>query len=811
MAYEDNRFRQPGGSTTLVVPTAAGRATLQPFAASNPNVAAYLAATANTVATVINGRSPISLNNSNLPAAQQTRGIVEVGEYFRTFSNIDNRRQIQIRTDHAFTKNDQLSFRFLSDIENNPLGSGVNFPGFDADFAGIYYNFLIAETHVFSSTMTNELRLAYNRIQLDFPLADPVTANVPTISVAGLTARGAASNIPQGRIANNYQVQDTFTNVIGDHTFRVGVDYTRQISRQIAPADIRGTLTYGAGGGYTSLGNFVDDFGGTGTAVRVFGSTVYNPNLQRLALFGQDRWKVTQSLTLSMGVRYEYFGTPFNSLRTPAFTGLFNVDPITRQGPFSQPNKVAADKNNFAPSVGLAYAPSFSSGVLGFIFGEKKSVIRAGYNIGYDSFFNNIASNAAASSPNTISTTNTSTLTAANPRGLPTFINQFPTVAATVLATSAQTLIDPKLVNPYYQRWSLGIQRELPLKLFVDVSYVGSKGTKLYVNEDGNPLVRPELRVTPLNPNTGLPVTGSLSLRLDNLQGGRTVRTNGGSSTYHAGQISVSRRFANSFQVGGAYTFSKLISNGDEVFGIGIGSNTSFSAIPVIFGGERNDRGVSSFDRTHRASFTYIIQSPFFKSQQGLVGRLLGGFQVSGITSVESGVPYTVFNGFDADGVGGGLDRPTYNPNGQRGVRAVPLVDANNFITGYYNPELVVGAVTSTSAAAAINPNTAQFIVNPAYVAGLSGSVVRIGNLGRNTERSFGLNNTDLTLLKRTRIKENITIETRAEFFNAWNHPQFSAGPSTANATSNGLFLKAINPTSSGGGRVVRYQVKLVF
>jgi TonB dependent receptor len=594
---------------------------------------------------------------------------------------------------------------------------------------------------------------------------------------------------------------------------RVGVDYLRQISTQLAPADNRGTLTYGSTTTFSSLANFVDNFGGSGNINRVFGSAFYNPTLHRVAVFAQDRWKVSDSLTLTAGVRYENFGTSFNTLRTPAYTGLFNVDPVTRRGPFSEPNSVAPDNNNVAPSIGFAFSPSYSDGIGGFLFGERRTVIRAGYNIGYDSFFNNIASNAAASSPNQVVTLITSTVTGAAPRGLANFSSFFPTVAGPVVATSAQTLIAPNLVNPYYQRWSFGMQRELPFKLVMDVSYVGSKGTKLYINEDANPLVRAELRVTPLNPTTGLPVIGSLTNRLDNIQGARTVRTNGGDSNYNAGQIEVRRRFSGHFLLTGAYTFSKTISNQDEVFGIAIGSNTSFSAIPVILGGGGAERAVSSFDRTHRASFTYVIESPFFDKQQGVAGKLLGGFQLSGVTIFESGVPYTVFNGFDADGNGGGLDRPTYNPNGQRGVRAVPVVNATTGAITFINPEIVVtrNAAGTPLTYAPIDPNTAQFIVNPAYVAGLAGSVVRIGNLGRNTERSVGTNTTDLTVLKRTKISERRYLEARVEFFNAFNKPQYTAGTSTANALTQGLFLQAINPTTSGGGRVVRYQVKFVF
>ena len=175
----------------------------------------------------------------------------------------------------------------------------------------------------------------------------------------------------------------------------------------------RGQTIYSASTGYTAFANYVDDFGGTsGTATRDFGSALYFPSLYRTAAFLQDRWKVTDALTLTLGLRYEYFGTAFNRLRTPAFTGLFNVNPVTLEGPYDDPNQVAPDKNNFAPTLGVAYSPQFREGLLGALFGERKSVIRAGYQIGYDSFFNNIASNAVASTPNNVRTTINSTSSA---------------------------------------------------------------------------------------------------------------------------------------------------------------------------------------------------------------------------------------------------------------------------------------------------------------------------------------------------------------------------------------------------------------
>lgn len=832
VGYQETRTRTPGLTVNLITPTAAGRAVLQQYAA-NPNVAAYLAATANTVATIVD-RQPISLDPTG---GAQTRGSVEIGTFIRSFSSVVTNKQFQIRTDHTLTSNDQLSLRYIRDHTTNPFGGEAVFPGYEADFESQFNSFAINETHTFNSFTTNELRLSYNRIVFGFPLTDPSgpSAIQPTIAITGLTTFGTSAVIPQGRTANNYQVQDTVTRVFGNHTIRGGFEYLRQISTQIAPANLRGSLSYTAGGNYTALGNFIDNFGGaSGATSRTFGSATYNPTLSRYAGFLQDRWKASDDLTLTLGLRYENFGDSFNSIRTPAFTGLFNVDPTTRTGPYSQPNQVKKDNNNFAPAVGIAYSPSFSDGIRGFIFGEKKSVIRAGYQIGYDSFFNNITSNAVASSPNTIVTTINST-TEAGLRGLANFSSRLPTVAGVVTPLSAQTLIDPNLVNPYYQRYSLGMQRELPLKLIMDISYVGSKGTKLYVTEDGNPLVRPELRsgiptgYPTCTPNTAVtaaqataqfpagslcPITG----RIDNIQGSRQIRTNSGSSTYNSGQLSVSRRFTNNFQVTGAYTYSKLISNADEVFATGFGSTTALYSIPGILGGERNERALSMFDRTHRAVFSYVAQSPFFKDQKGFVGKLLGGFQISGITTFESGAPFSVFAGTDMDGVGGALDRPVFNPSGQRGVRAVAQVDpATNSITRFINPEIVTArnAQGAPTDYATIDPNTAQFIVYPNYVPGASGSVVRTGTLGRNTERSPGINNFDVTLLKRTRLSERFAVETRADFFNAFNHPQFpgvnSGIASTANALTQGFFLNPDTVNTTGGGRVVRYQVKLIF
>lgn len=245
-------------------------------------------------------------------------------------------RQAQLRIDHKIGPNDEFSARYLFDDQKDPLGGGITFPGFGTANNNTYQNLLFNETHIFSARWTNEARLAYNRILIDFPLNpdDQLGLVLPRFDISTLAQFGIATNLPQGRVANNYVFQDTVTHIHGNHTFRFGLDLLEQRSRQFAPIVERGLLTYRSGGGFTALGNYIDNFAGSGGGTqRDFGSPRYYPFLFRQAYFAQDRWRVSDSLTLTLGLRYEKFGNAINTLRTAAFTGLFNVDPVTFTGP----------------------------------------------------------------------------------------------------------------------------------------------------------------------------------------------------------------------------------------------------------------------------------------------------------------------------------------------------------------------------------------------------------------------------------------------------------------------------------------------
>ncbi len=793
LAYQEDR-RSSSGSLAATTPSLAGFATLSsrfPLGVS-PNLDLYrsIVATSPSTGQFFN----VALGNSRPP--------VQFGTATITYPNKYQDRQYLIKVDHRFSNADLLSVRYGNDTTSIPVSS-AGFPGFNTSQNNTYRNAILSETHVFSPVFTNELRLAYNRIELSFPVdaSSPLAQTLPNYSINGqsITGLGIATNLPQGRIANNYTIQDTVTYTLGTHSIRVGIDLLDQRSRQFAPIVQRGALTYNADNTYTAFANFIEDYSGSGGSVqRDFGSPAYYPKLFRQQYFAMDRWRATESLTLSLGLRYEYFGTPINSLKTPAFTGLFNVDPQTLRGAYDQPNTVQTDKNNFSPSVGIAWSPHPHDDAARALLGDGKTVVRTGFSMGYDSFFNNIASNAATSSPNLSSNVTTVSVSRARPRGTSGFSNTLPVTPLPISPRNSQSLVYGDLLNPYYLKYSFGIQRELPAGFVLDASYVGTRGVKLFLQENLNPVVPAALQYTygggRLPYNTG---------RLDPLQGARNIRTNGGSSTYNAFQSKLNRRFSNGFAAQLSYTRSRFIDYGSDIFTTSGVTNVSVAEVPTILGGLPREKSLSYYDRANRFVTQFDYRIPFFKNQNAIVRQVLGGWELSGIFTFESGAPFTVLNGLDADGLDGAVaDRPNFNPSGQRGVRAVPSATS---ATGYINPD---------ANNAAINPVAAEFIV-------LSANSGVSGNLARTTQRTPPLDNLDATIFKNFSFKERFGLEFRAEFFNVLNHPQFgntSASPfdtslgsinSNANTAPSGRFLST--NFIDGGGRVLKYQIKFRF
>jgi len=770
-ALQKDSFRSTA-NFTYTAPTDDTVARLRTLFPNNPRLNLYLGAVGDLRGTA----NPINLALGADPVTNVDRGSVTFASAFIGLAQPSDSIQWLTRVDHNLSEAHRLSLRYLYD-SSQTSPSNVTFPGYIQDFNGRSQNFLVSDTWTFSPTWTNEFRFSYGRIGFNFPISDRSIAlarTLPLISIPNISAPGIATNIPQFRFANNWLIQETQSKIVGRHTFRYGAEFLRQLAKQRPPFNERGSLTYTNATGFSGFANFLDDFSGpSGASNKNFGEPVYYPNLFRHSYFFQDTWKATQTLTLTLGLRYENFGQPANgAFKYPAFAGF---DPAQ----FLVPNKVNQDNNNFGPSIGLAWTPSFKSGPLGWLFGEGKTVWRGGFQISYDTFFNNLLSNIAADSPNSISTTFNG---AGTGRGSTNFFNSLPATARVATPLDQQVAVFERNVrNPYTERWSLGFQRELPSKLLLDVSYVGTGAHKLFTSADVN--VR-QPNGQRLFPNFGI----------------RRVRASEGNSIYHAFQALLDRRFAQGFQITGAYTFSRNLDSSSEVFATT--ANPANTSMPTNQGGLALDRGLSDYHRSHRFTITYVWDIP--GPQKGILSHPFGGWSLSGITTFQTGAPYSIANGFDRNNDGLANDRPDIgNPNAPINTRAVvaPTTGANSCATGFRNPD----ALTLTC----VTPNDVRWIEGR--------GLPNASTVGRNTLFSKGVNNFDVNVLKTFRITESKKLEYRLEAFNFFNHPQFTAVPGasvvgTAGPSTNGLPSRFLNKDyTNSGTRSMRMQLKFIF
>ena len=266
--YQGDRFRA-GTDATTRVPTAAGFNTLRSLfpVGVNPNLDRYL-----SVVGSLRGQREIS----NV-ALGNGRPDIEFGEASISSSQPVNDNQYLARVDWAPTQKDSLAFRYVLDDQlfNNQFptsGSGGSpFPGFEVDVPSRTQNFFFNYTRSLSTRLTNEARFGYGRFNVEFaPRSAQGGDNGPIFSFSGaglgqgITSVGLPSIFPQGRLFDNYQIQDTLAYTVGNHTFRLGGDLNIQRSSQGIPLNSRGILTYAGGGGFNAFGNFVDQFSGRG-------------------------------------------------------------------------------------------------------------------------------------------------------------------------------------------------------------------------------------------------------------------------------------------------------------------------------------------------------------------------------------------------------------------------------------------------------------------------------------------------------------------------------------------------------------------
>jgi hypothetical protein len=820
-----DRYSDAGAATPFTVPTEAGIASLQAMAATCPNVKSYLdqlggiRGSSGTGSQQISVELPSAIASTSCFGGARTGQTVEVGIYNRFLPRIFLDNNHIARIDHIVSQKQNMSFRWLWDSNSDTSGNvGIN-PSYDIPFLGKTMSGNFNDVYIFKPNLVNEFRFSYTRYNYGWFFTDPTSlgATAPDVQISGLSSLAVSATYPQGRIANSYQYQDTVGLTKGKHSIRAGVELLRQVSKQVAPFNSRGIVQYANSNEFTKkdlngnviasqaamtgLANFIDNYGGSNSnpVQLTFGTGLYRPNVFTWTLFAQDTYKVSSSLTLNYGLRYENFGQPANQFKYPAFVGYGTTD-------ITSTEKVNPDNNNLGPSVGFAWSPKFDSGLLGLLSGNGKAVLRGGYQVSYDTWYNNLLSNMAAGSPNALAnlaTPSTVDPTAGTPRGLGGISGILPTlVASPITPYSAQTSVfDQNIRNPYVHRISFGVQRELPSGIVADLSYVGGLGRQLFYTNTTNPGI----------PGTSAAKTqstpfGNQTLRLFPNRGNIQVRSSGLTSSYNAMQLNVRRRLSSTLigemMVSSSYTWSKNMDTLSETFA----SNSSAQnpSLSPAWGIPLKDVDWGSSDNDRRQTWVTAMNWNVRGPKKGILGQIAGGWQVAPIITLQSGTPYTVVNGADRD-----FDATSI---GDRADIGNPYQPINSF-------GRQVGAATCASKLQ--NPATGKCVtrldVHWVQVTSLS----RFSNQQRNSNFTQGLFTFDANILKTFKLTERFKFEYRAEIFNLTNNQNFntpasatnrnvsSAGVSIPKKTNN--FLNQGLNSAGNGSRTMRMGLKLMF
>ena len=762
-----SRFFGDPGASRLEIPTAAGYNTLNQLALGGNTRAALLLQplgnlrAANPVGTIAIG------NQAGCPACS-----VEFGFFRRTDKGSTLSRETTGRVDYT-GGNDNLYVRYTdSSNDSNPdlFANGGSLPSQDTKQGGPSRLLGAMWAHTFNPHLLNEFRFSAQQIDFKFDATDAAlnnpSAQLPTITLASSLSffwgGFSQATFPQGRGHKTFQFQDAASWTAGKHNIKIGADLAVLLIKDLIPFNAQGLLNVAGGGNCTSgvttilctdLANYLDGFAGPGGSFsKSFGNPIQNVATNQQAYYFQDSFRLKSNLTLDFGLRYEYQPhDALDGLQYPAIDrAKFATDGLLVR------REAQADRNNFAPRFGFAYTPNFWKG----LFGEQKTVLRGGYGMFYDAFFTNISNNVAASSPNTAGFS-------VNPcsacgRGPADPLGAIAAATGTLSPKTAISSVDSNFRNPLIHQWNFNVQRELPLQMKAEVAYVGTRAERLWVNEQLNPV----------NPLTGV--------REVSTRGSVVVRSNRGDSIYHGLQTSVTRNVGFA-QVRGSYTWSKSIDNGSEVF-VTSGGATRWQNVKD----PRSDRGVSAFDRTHRAAISYSVAPPA-PWKKGFMGAIFNGWGTSGVLSFQSGTPETIyFGGFDQNGDGEAFnDRPTLgNPNGTSLLGYT--LDGVNFFD--WNTD------------APTPKNTFKYL----FIDGQN------GNVGRNSFRYPGSINFDASILKEFSMPyaEGHKVQVRMDMINAFNHPNLGVSGLDGDITSP-TFLDL--PSTRRGGRQLFLWLKYEF
>jgi Carboxypeptidase regulatory-like domain len=679
-------------------------------------------------------------------------------------------------------------------------------------------------TTVITPRLINEARFSLFYLRASNNTTDQVTPSsigltpvapsfnvMPIVTVTGLFSIGGGATDGSHAPQQTYEYSDQLSWTHGRHTIRAGLDIQR-IAYNIDVTGIgRGGVTFNTfsdlllglsaaqNGSPTGLSNIQSS---TGTALPPGGS-LNRMRANQASAFLQDDFKVSQRLTLNLGVRWEYEGTgydvdPLNGggnasfaldqtvpvpppggtyvgyTLAPNFTGTVPPGVVVR--PLNLLTNGHAPFTNFGPRFGFAYQP----------FGSGKFVLRGGFGGFFQTGQGNLylleLNNNPPIAAKFSSTGSANGLaTFANPYNPPVTRGFFPSFLRTTTSALSQQELDPHLLTPETYDYDFNIQYSVTNSSVFEVGYVGTRGEHII---SGTALNTPQIATASSPVNCSFPsgcittnTSANAALRVPVLgivPNGVSYGSNIGDSEYNALQATFRERFSHGFTGQVAYTWGRTFTDISGLSFVGGYSGTILSDGPNA----AQQRGPADYDRKQRVVINFSYLLPGLHKGQGFAGKVLSDWGVSGVSVIQSGQGVTL-----TDTTGGAI----LGNAGTSRAQMCPGMTYGNILTSgpissrlnnFFNLSSVADTlVTGANAAAkAACPFPVVGIVN-----GLGGAN-GYGNSGRNIAVGPGQFNWDLSAIKNLRvggIRESGSLQFRADFFNAFNHPQFS-NPATS-------------------------------
>jgi hypothetical protein len=537
------------------------------------------------------------------------------------------------------------------------------------------------------------------------------------------------------------------------------------------------TAVSAGGGMYTINGGLTDMLAGRSSSITFQWPTTTSNRDWRQSLFGaylQDDYKIRRNLTLNLGLREEFVTSP-----TEIEGRCANLTSVTLNAAVVGCPLFKSFKNNWAPRVGFAWDS----------MNDAKLVVRSGFGFFYDQPLPTYWQVPGRAVPPYVYQ---STLT--NP--------PFPNATSNIDFSQPPSLIKVGLRGfnytntPYVMQYNLNIQSQLSTKTALTLGYLGSQSRHLIVTGQQNLnqwVFLPNGRKCYPNTAVGTPCPGVNPGVMNPIWGNTAILSTAGNANYNSFVASVTQNLSSGLRLQAGYTFGKTISESDTVFGADFSSDASNLTDAY---NRKMDRGLAGYNLKHSFNVNYTYDFPFKGS--GVVGKLIGGWQMSGIVKSQSGIPFgvstasVVADGLTTGGFGGS---PSYRPDLMPG-------QSNNPISGK--------SIGCGSIAAGTPVGTPALYYDPCVFTNPIPGVY--GTAGRHTLIGPKYNAVDFSLMKSTAIHEGHSLQFRAEFFNILNHANFSnPAAGVFDARGNRTATAGQITTTVGTARQIQFGLKYIF